>query len=94
MKIQPENIVRHELVGLKAHVAQSTDPTQISNKGQVIRESKNMLELKIASGTVTIPKCNAVFDFSLPDGRVVRVDGNILQGRPEERMKQKLKRRW
>ncbi|MGV9103507.1 MAG: ribonuclease P protein component 1 [Promethearchaeia archaeon] len=93
MRIQPENIVRHELVGLDAHVTESTDSTLVSRKGQVITESKNILELKTTAGTVKIPKQTAVFDFTLPDGGVVRVNGKILQGRPEERMKQSF-RRW
>ena len=92
MNQTPSNIARHELLGLHAHVIESTDHGQLSHQGEVIDESREMLHLKTSRGTVRVPKNTSVFDFSLPDGSVVRVDGSILIGRPEDRMKKRLRR--
>jgi ribonuclease P protein subunit POP4 len=94
MKHSPSNITRHELVGLHAHVVESTDPLQVSHQGKVIDETKEMLHLETTKGMVRLPKSICVLDFSLPDGTVVRVDGAKLIGRPEERMKKRSRRSW
>lgn len=39
----------------------------------------------------TIPKAHSTFIFSLPDGRKVRVDGDLLVARPEDRISKKHK---
>jgi ribonuclease P protein subunit POP4 len=39
----------------------------------------------------TIPKADSTFIFSLPDARKVRVDGDLLVARPEDRISKKHK---
>ncbi|MEA1894205.1 MAG: ribonuclease P protein component 1 [Euryarchaeota archaeon] len=39
----------------------------------------------------TIPKAHSIFIFSLPDYRKVRVDGDLLVARPEDRISKKHK---
>lgn len=39
----------------------------------------------------TIPKAHSTFIFSLPDDRKVRVDGDLLVARPEDRISKKHK---
>ena len=51
-------------------------------------------EIDTESGTVVVPKNICVFDITLPDGTEVRVDGGLLRGRPEDRMKKRLNRSW
>jgi ribonuclease P protein subunit POP4 len=94
MNIAPENIVRHELTGLATHIVESRDPTLVCRSGIILDESKEMIRLDTAHGAVRVPKKVCVFDITLPDGRVVRVDGNVLRGRPEDRMKKRLNRSW
>jgi ribonuclease P protein subunit POP4 len=94
MRIAPENIVRHELTGLATHVVESTDPTLTCRSGTILGETKEMIRLGTKSGEVNVPKSNCVFEITLPDGALVRVDGQVLRGRPEDRMKKRLNRSW
>lgn len=89
--ITPENLVKHELIGLNARVVHSSDPALIGKKGIVIDETKNMLVLNDGSKKIKIPKAHTKFHFTLPDA-VVEVDGRVLVARPEDRVKKVIKR--
>ena len=92
MPITPRNIVRHELIGLKVRIKSSTDKTLVGVKGTVIDESYNMLRIETAEKEIVVPKKNSVFVFTLPDKTKVEVNGTLLVGRPEDRIKKKLPR--
>jgi ribonuclease P protein subunit POP4 len=94
MSMTPLNLLRHELTGLEVHVVGSRDPTHVSRHGIIVAETKEMLQVDTPTGDVLLPKEVCVFEVKLPDGVVVRVDGNLLQGRPEDRMKKRQSRRW
>jgi ribonuclease P protein subunit POP4 len=91
--ISPQNIIRHELIGLHAKVARSTNMNFRGLKGMVIDESRNMLTLANKGNRFEVPKNVATFRITLKDGRLVDVDGARLVGRPENRLKTKV-RRW
>jgi ribonuclease P protein subunit POP4 len=93
MPARPENILRHELIGLKATVERSSDSLLVGIRGQVVDETRNTVRLSTRKGVKVIPKEVAVFRFSLSDGSIVEVEGTRLIGRPENRMKAK-GRRW
>lgn len=93
MPITPQNLVRHELIGLEVKIAKSTDPTQRGVKGKVVDETYNILKIETKEGKEKkIPKANCVFIFTLPSGIKVEVDGKLLVGRPEDRIKKKFAR--
>jgi ribonuclease P protein subunit POP4 len=94
MRIAPENIVRHELTGLATRIVESSDPTLTCRSGVILRETKEMICVDTKNGEVSIPKGICVFDITLPNGAVVRVNGSVLQGRPEDRIKKRLNRSW
>ena len=99
MPITAENIVRHELIGLRVKIEKCTDLPLEKLTGKVIDESYNMLLIegkKRGRGTggekpkeKSIPKRNSIFIFTLPNGVKVEVDGSLLVGRPEDRIKKK-----
>ena len=89
----PENILRHELIGLNVKIVRSPNRSILGSSGLVVNESKNMLTLSKKGRRVLIPKSVATFRFKLADGRLVDVDGSRLVGRPESRLKIKI-RRW
>lgn len=93
-KITPTNIHRHELIGLPVIIISSKNRYLIGIKGFVIDESKNMLVILDRGKPKLVPKSVCVFRFTLPDGTQVDVDGNLLIGRPEDRIKKLIKRRW
>jgi len=96
--------VRHELIGLKAKVAVSTDPSLEGVGGTVVDESYNMLVLecrpsgkkkaKDAAKTraKSISKRDSIFIFALPNRVKVKIEGRLLVGRPEDRIKKKFER--
>ncbi len=92
--ITPESLVQHELVGLHLHIVESTDPTCICRAGTVLNESRNMLYIRTPENPIRVPKNQNVFDIELPNNKIVRVDGRLLEGRPEQRLKKPLDRRW
>ena len=94
MKITP-NVLRHEFIGLEAKVVKSPHKDYIGASGTVIDETKNTLTLLKKTGEkLMIPKKAAVFHFTLPDGTIVEINGKVIVGRPEERLKRKIRRLW
>jgi ribonuclease P protein subunit POP4 len=97
MSITPQNLVRHELIGLKVKIATSTDKTQKGLQGTVVDETYNMLKIETKEETKKgkkvedklVSKQNNVFIFTLPNKVKVQVDGKLLVSRPEDRIKKK-----
>ncbi|MBI4021509.1 MAG: ribonuclease P protein component 1 [Candidatus Aenigmarchaeota archaeon] len=80
--ITPQNLVRHELIGLRVHVA--------AMHGQIVDETRNTLVIEAGGREKIIPKDGHRFTFTLPSGERIAVDGTVLVGRPEDRIKKKL----
>ncbi|MCD6509199.1 MAG: ribonuclease P protein component 1 [Thermoprotei archaeon] len=93
-KLTPSNIINHELIGLKVKVTSSKNKTLVGIKGVVIDETRNTLVVLDRGKPKIIPKNVADFEFTLPDGNVVLVKGEILIGSPEDRVKRLIRRRW
>ena len=90
--ITPQNILRHELIGLTVKVSDATNPEVKGIRGAVVDETKNALKILSSQGTLMVPKSIATFRFKLPDGVQVDVDGRRLVSRPENRLKTRVKR--
>jgi len=93
MKITPD-IIQRELIGLHAKVARSPHPNYVGIKGRVIDETRNTLVILYKDRRKSIVKEAAVFHFTMPDGTTVEIDGSIIVGRPEDRVKRRIRRRW
>ena len=86
--ITPYNILRHELIGLRAEVVDATH-TGYRYCGEIIKETRNTLAIRGKQGVKILPKNCITLAIRLPGNGVVRVDGNLLVSRPEERIKKK-----
>jgi ribonuclease P protein subunit POP4 len=93
MKVTPD-IIRYELIGTQARIAHSVHTGYLGLAGQVVAETKNTLTLIHQGQSKNIIKDLATFDFSFEDGTTVEVDGSLLVGRPEDRLKKNIKRLW
>jgi ribonuclease P protein subunit POP4 len=92
---RPENIARHELIGLTVEVANSTDIGLVGLSGKIVDETRNMLLVETERGQKGVPKANTSLTFTLPDGQKMRVSGYILVSQPENRINKKIKSsRW
>jgi len=78
----PENIHRHELIGLEAEVEQHSDPRFEGIKGTVIDETQALLTID----NTKVSKENAVFIFTLPNQQKIRLEGEVIAERPEDRI--------
>ena len=92
MKITAENFLQHELIGLRAEVEESSNRDLQGLRGAVVDETRNMLVLE-DEREKKVAKAGNVFVFDL-DGeeRVqvrVRVSGDLLVSRPEDRIKRR-----
>ena len=94
MPINEKNIVRHELIGLEAEITKSTDAKKAGTKGTIIDETKKMLLFRTAKGEIFAEKSTSVFRLILPDGKKVEIEGKLLLGRSEERIKKKFPQKW
>lgn len=90
MPITPENLPKHELIGLEVEVVEATDERKIGISGEVMDETQSMLRI----GDREVKKKNCVFRFRLPDGQEVKLDGELIAKRPEERVGMKLPEKW
>ncbi|MDY6761550.1 MAG: ribonuclease P protein component 1 [Candidatus Nanohaloarchaea archaeon] len=93
MPRNPENLVRHELIGLPVDVVSAADPGMEGASGQVVDETRQTLVVAQDGDEVQVPKEGARFRFELEDAEVA-VDGDILVARPEERILKKFPRKW
>ncbi|MDR1992217.1 MAG: ribonuclease P protein subunit [Nitrososphaerota archaeon] len=93
MKVTPD-IIRYEFIGAKGLVVQSPNTNYIGLSGLVVNESKNTFTFQNQEGTRNIIKDVATFDFTFNDGTVVEIDGKLLVGRSEDRLKKSVKRLW
>ncbi|RAP52405.1 MAG: ribonuclease P [Methanosphaera sp. SHI613] len=90
--ITPQNVFRHELIGLTVEIIDSSHKEFVGIKGIVIDETRNTITLETNDIEKMIPKANVVFLFTLPQGEKVSIDGNVIVARPEDRIKKKFKK--
>jgi ribonuclease P protein subunit POP4 len=91
--ITARNLTRHELIGLKVRVTDSTCKSQTHIGGEVVDETRNMLQINNGEKKRWLPKDTSTFQFKLHDKSIIEVKGSRLVGRPEDRVK-KAGRSW
>jgi ribonuclease P protein subunit POP4 len=87
-------IVQSELIGLKAKVVKSSNPSYVGISGVVVDETRNTLVIRQDNRDRAVVKDQVVFQFTLSDGTVMEVEGGVILGRPEDRVKKQVRRRW
>jgi len=93
MKVTPA-IIRGEFIGTEGKIAKSSHSGYVGLSGEVINETKNTFTILQAGKAKSVVKDSDVFNFKLSDGTIVEIDGNLLMGRPEDRLKKTIKRLW
>ncbi|WOF15510.1 ribonuclease P protein component 1 [Methanoplanus sp. FWC-SCC4] len=89
--ITPQNVCRHELIGLEIYISNSTNPSQIGITGIIVDESKNLLTIHSGNGLKKVQKTGLKIDLHLPDETRLRVDGSVLVMQPEKRISMRIK---
>jgi ribonuclease P protein subunit POP4 len=93
MNVTP-SIVQHEFIGLETKVVRSSNPKIVGITGRVFDETRNTFTILQDGKRRVIIKDIAVFEFVLPDGTVVEIDGKVIMGRSEDRVKRRPRRLW
>ncbi len=93
MKVTPA-IVQQELIGLNAKVVRSSHPGYVGIEGKVLDETRNTILILHKNKKKTVIKNTSVFDFITPDGTIVEREGKAIIGRPEARIKKRVRRLW
>jgi len=93
VKVTPA-IIRHEFIGTEGKIAESPHADYVGIRGEVIDETKNTFTFLHKGKPKSIIKNSAVFNFKSSDGTIVEIDGRLLVGRPEDRLKKTMKRLW
>ncbi|MCI4435458.1 MAG: ribonuclease P protein subunit [Ignisphaera sp.] len=85
-----DNILFHELIGLKVKIVSHLDPTLVNREGIVVDETMYMLKIfdNQRKKVIMVPKHGGIFSFVLPEsGEEVIINGAQIIGRPEDRLK-------
>lgn len=93
MKATSRDVTRHELIGLSACVAGSTNPSQKGIRGLVLDETKNTIVIADGRRGRRLQKPGLTLRFTLPGGSSVEVTGEEIRGRPVDRVKRYGRRR-
>lgn len=89
--ITPQNILRHELIGLQVTVEDSPNTGEIGMTGLIIDETKNMLRIKTERGIKSLEKQYKLLRVTLPDSVRVKIDGNALSVSPTRRVSMRVR---
>ncbi|WP_251343067.1 ribonuclease P protein component 1 [Haloplanus halophilus] len=65
MPLTPETLPRHELVGLRVRVVESTNPDSVGIGGRVVDETMRTLVIE-GDRVRRVPKRGTTFEFALP----------------------------
>lgn len=85
--ITAKNLIKHELIGLDANVFDSSNKSLVNMKGKVLDETRSVLLFKTNKGMKKVQKKKSVFIFKIPNGQMVKVNGERIAYRPEDRIK-------
>jgi len=82
----PTNIVRHEFIGLHVQVVDASNASLIGIEGEIVDETKSTFIIKTKRGEKQVMKTGASFKVNVGEQEVI-IKGDILVGRPEDRIK-------
>ncbi|MFH0752173.1 MAG: ribonuclease P protein subunit [archaeon] len=86
MGITAKNIVQHEIIGQKVNVSKATNKSLEGITGTIINETQNTITIQSDDKTREVLKNQIKLTFTIK-GDKVEVDGKVLTGRPEDRIK-------
>ena len=83
--LNPKDIAKHELIGLEIEIVESKNSALVGLKGKITDETKNTITIE-DSKTRKIMKSQIIMKTRIGN-KEYQIDGRILVGRPEDRIK-------
>lgn len=81
-----KDVPKSEFIGLEAEVVEAANKDLIGLKGTIVDETKNTLVIERQHRVKKLLKNQVTLKLRM-DGKAIWIDGKMLIGRPEERMK-------
>ncbi|MHA1345587.1 MAG: ribonuclease P protein component 1 [Candidatus Heimdallarchaeaceae archaeon] len=76
--------------GLPIEILKSSSKELEGIRGTILNETSNMIKIRTVKKDISIQKRNNVFKIQQNDGSNYIIDGNILIGLPEARIKKRM----
>ena len=88
--MQPRDVSKYELIGLDIEVTDSRNVHLKGLRGKIVDETRNTLVIQHDRKTKRLIKDQMTF-VTVINNHKIMIDGALLVGRPEERIKKKFK---
>ncbi len=88
-RLQGVDVIARDWIGLNVEVVDSPNRCEIGIKGEVVDETQNTLRIRTEKGLKVVAKKGRTFRVWYA-GRVMRISGDLIAFRPEERIKRGL----
>ena len=88
------NIIRCEFIGTDIKIARSSHTCNVGIYGKVVGETRNTFAILQKGKEKIIAKDSSIFHFMFADRTIVEVNGKLLVGKPEDRLKKNVRRLW
>ena len=89
--LTPQNILRHELIGLEVTVEESPNTCEVGMSGIIVDETRHTLRIQTGRGIKTLEKQYKLLRVTLPDSVRVKIDGNALSVSPTRRVSMRVR---
>jgi ribonuclease P protein subunit POP4 len=93
MNVNPE-ILSSEFIGTKMKITKSKNICQVGLSGTIVDETRNTFVITGTTGPKRVAKALITLNFIFRDNTIVEVEGKLLIGRPEDRLKKTIRRLW
>jgi ribonuclease P protein subunit POP4 len=93
MNVTPD-IIQAEFIGAEVKITESRHSAYVGMSGRVVDETRNTFTILSHGKRKVIPKDTSTFGFKSVDSAIVEIEGKILVGRPEDRLKKRIRRLW
>lgn len=80
-----KEVIKKELIGCEAEIVASKNKSLVGAKGKITNETKHMITISNEKERQVI-KDQSTFLINI-DGKKYKINGKILVGRPEDRLK-------
>jgi len=85
-----KKLVRDELIGRTVEIVGSANKASIGLRGRIVNETKNLLVIETSAGPKKVLKKTNIFQIPYLGENII-INGGLLFGAPEERIKSKVK---
>jgi ribonuclease P protein subunit POP4 len=93
MNVNPE-ILSYEFIGTQMKITKSTNVSQVGLSGTIVDETRNTFVITSRTGPKRVAKALITLNLIFHDNTIVEVEGKLLTGRPEDRLKKSIRRLW